>query len=169
MSSATISAIPAARSPSACRRLCTRYELNVENNSIGNTVISYLEDYGSNLHYNDAHIGRNREPDQDQRAGTRTTTRSKGMIDSELRSAIVDAAHGRRSIEIMSVRCLDQCLHYVSLPEGGRGGEGTWHDDHVRSLGLAWYIVKDTIGRDDPRPDDDPDWRPAYGEQWSRR
>lgn len=107
-------------------------------------VISYLEDLGARLWYNDQEDAKYlRTPDRDQRAGFRSMERSKSMADGELRSAIIDASHGRESIQFSSRKTVEQCIHYVYMPNGSRAGEGTWHDDSVRSAALAWFVAKD--------------------------
>lgn len=122
-----------------------RAELVVENNAVGLVVIAYLEDMGANLWYNDT--GGQSDPgesaDENMRAGFRTTARSKGLVDGELRVAVVEAAAGRSSLVLRSRKTIEQMVHYVYLGSGGRGGEGNWHDDAVRSVGLAWYVAKE--------------------------
>ena len=115
--------------------------LIVENNTFGVGVIERLGELGAKLW--DIDPSKTGEKPEDHTAGFRTLPRSKGLIDSELQNAILEAKAGRPSLRIRSRRCAEQCLHYVELHTGGRGGEGSWHDDHVRSLGLAWYVARD--------------------------
>lgn len=126
-------------------------EVCVENNSVGLVVVAYLEEFQVRLWYHSGGKG-GATPADDARAGFRTTERTKQMADQELRVGIIEAAAGRFGVGISSKGTAEQLVHYVYLPTGGRGGEGTWHDDRVRSLALAWYVVKSRRdARDDPR------------------
>ncbi len=142
-------------------------ELIVENNSVGMVVIAYLEDEGANLWYGAKGKGAI-TPADGQSAGWRTTERSKQLADQELRVALVEAGRGNATITLRSRRCVEQCMHYVYLESGGRGGEGTWHDDHVRSVALANYRLKEAREAEDmvrgytPAP-----YVPAYQPEYS--
>lgn len=133
-----------------------------ENNAIGVGTVHALEEMGANLWYSDPD-----DADEEGTAGMRTLPRTKGLVDGELRSAIVDAAAGRKSIVLRSKRVVEQLIHYVYMPDKTRGGEGQWHDDHVRSLGLAWFVAKD-YGLRPPVKPYEPKPNP-YGGLWRRR
>lgn len=131
-------------------------EINVESNSMGIATILYLSDFGANLWTPPKPVAGER--DEDPEPGTVTTTKSKGLADADLRSAIVEAAMGMRSIVLRGRATVEQLIHYVHLPDGGRGGEGTWHDDLVRACALAWSVVKD----DGPASEDREEIAEAY-------
>jgi len=138
-----------------------------ENNSFGVAVVDELEEMGVVVWSNKPDADRtDKEPDEDRTAGMRTMPRTKGLVDAALQSTITEAAGGFPSLLIRSKRCAEQCLHYVYLETGGRGGEGQWHDDHVRSLGLAWYVARD-YGLRPPIRFENEDY--SYGGYWAQR
>jgi hypothetical protein len=115
-------------------------QIAVENNSIGQMVIAYLEEYGANLWYNDPDHDSD-TPNENLGAGFHTDKRTKFMCDLALQDAVVDAAAGRDGIVINSIGTIDQMLHYIRK-RVGRGGEMSWHDDKVRSLAIAHFVAK---------------------------
>lgn len=116
-------------------------EIAPESNDIGHVVVAYLEDWGAPLWYSGTGKGA-LTPDQDNRGGFNTGEGSKALTDSELRSALVECKHGKPPLIIRSRRCVEQMLHYIHLPKGGRGNSPGYHDDAVRALGIAYYLVK---------------------------
>lgn len=66
---------------------------------------------------------------------------TKPMVDSSLADAVNEAHKEVGKLTLCGTRLLKECMNYGYL-DGGKFGALAGHDDHVRSAGLAVYIIK---------------------------
>jgi hypothetical protein len=113
--------------------------LIVERNGPGLGVCKELEAHGAMQYSRQVTREVGGRPITAPELGFVTTPATKALVDSTLQAGIALAAQGGAGPIIRGERCRDQLVHYVNLSGGKRGGEGNYHDDHVRSVALSWW------------------------------